>query len=115
MPLEPYGRFGNNKKTLHLSLTRWPSRALMVEPLTRCNQKMAKLSVRSGNGARAAQALRYEAHHTVLSKTYGALAELRRELADSKAGGWERGDLLRTFYGSGDYQRACFCVVGYFE
>src|SRR2546430_12642478 len=60
---------------------------------------MAKLSVRSGNGARAAQASRYDAHHTVLSKTYGALADLRRELADSKAAVGERGDLLRTFSG----------------
>ena len=48
----------------------------MIEPLTKSNQKMGKISLRSGNGARLAQASRYDAHHTVLSRTYGALAEL---------------------------------------
>src|SRR6058998_3000646 len=76
---------------------------------------MAKLSVRSGNGARAAQASRYDAHHTVLSKTYGALADLRRELADSKAAVGERGDLLRTFSGCADSQRAWLLLEDYFE
>ena len=76
---------------------------------------MAKLSVRSGNGARAAQASRYDAHHTVLSKTYGALADLRRELADSKAAVGERGDLLRTFSGCVDSQRAWLLLEDYFE
>src|SRR6266571_935946 len=69
---------------------------------------MAKLSVRSGNGARAAQASRYDAHHTVLSKTYG-------ELADSKAAVGERGDLLRIFSGCADSQRAWLLLEDYFE
>src|SRR6266853_984815 len=76
---------------------------------------MAKVSVRNGNGARAAQASRYDAHHTVLSKTYGALADLRRELADSKAAVGERGELLRTFSGCGDSQRAWLLLEDYFE
>src|SRR5438094_1678936 len=76
---------------------------------------MAKLSFRSGNGARAAQASRYDAHHRVLSKTYGALADLRRELADSKAAVGERGDLLRIFSGCGDSQRAWLLLEDYFE
>ena len=33
----------------------------------------------------AAGTAKYDAHHTVLSKTYGALADLRRELSDSKS------------------------------
>src|SRR5712671_2424874 len=54
----------------------------MIEPLTKSNQKLGKVSLRSGNGARLAHApSRYDAHHTVLSKTYGAFADLRRELA----------------------------------
>src|SRR5437899_10975798 len=76
---------------------------------------MAKLSVRSGNGARAAQASPYHAHHSVLSKSYGALADLRRELADSKAAVGERGDLLRTFSGCVDSQRAWLLLEDYFE
>src|SRR6266481_6334853 len=76
---------------------------------------MAKVSVRNGNGARAAQASRYDAHHTVLSKTYGTLADLRRELADSKAAVGERGDLLRTFSGCVDSQRAWLLLEDYFE
>ena len=46
---------------------------------------MAKVLLRNGNGLRSAQASKYDAHNTVLSKTYGALADLRRELADSPA------------------------------
>ena len=43
---------------------------------------MAKVLSRNGNGPRYAQASKYDARRTVLSKTYGALADLRRELAD---------------------------------
>src|SRR5258708_38967518 len=76
---------------------------------------MAKVSVRNGNGARAGQASRYDAHHRVLSKTDGALADLRRELADSKAAVGERGDLLRTFSGCGDSQRAWLLLEDYLQ
>ena len=52
---------------------------------------MAKVLLRNGNGSRSAQASKYDAQNTVLSKTYGALADLRRELADSKAVGRRTG------------------------
>ena len=52
---------------------------------------MAKALIRNGNGLRSAQASKYDAQNTVLSKTYGALADLRRELADSKAAVSETG------------------------
>ena len=39
---------------------------------------MAKVLFRNGNGSRSAQASKYDAQNTVLSKTYGALADLRR-------------------------------------
>ena len=46
---------------------------------------MAKVGKKTSRGPRfSAAAAKYDAHHTVLSKTYGALADLRRELADSK-------------------------------
>src|SRR3989442_8724176 len=76
---------------------------------------MAKLSVRSGNGARAAQASRYDAHHTVLSKTYGALADLRRELSDSTTAVAAREELLQNFAVCADSQRAWLLLEDYFE
>ena len=36
--------------------------------------QMAKASIRNGNGTRAGGATKYDAHHKVLSQTYGALA-----------------------------------------
>ena len=76
---------------------------------------MAKLSLRNGAGTRSAHSSKYDAHHTVLSKTYGALAELRRELADSKTDVAEREDLLRSFSSCGDSQRAWLFLEDYFE
>ncbi len=87
----------------------------MREPITGCNQKMAKVLSRSGNGQRSAQASKYDAHHTVLSKTYGALADLRRELSDSKADVAEREELLRTFAACVDSQKAWLLLEDYFE
>ena len=42
---------------------------------------MPKISVRNGNGHRAGTT-KYDAHHKVLTQTYGAFADLRRELSD---------------------------------
>src|SRR2546421_359345 len=90
----------------------------MIEPLTgsnRKNQKMAKVLLKSGSGVRGSQASKYDANNTVLSKTYGALAELRRELSDSKAAVSEREDLLRSFASCSDSQRAWLLLEDYFE
>ena len=76
---------------------------------------MAKFLSKSGNGSRCAQASKYDAHHTVLSKTYGALADLRRELADSKSAVSEREELLNTFATCADSQRAWLLLEDYFE
>src|SRR5580765_1184378 len=76
---------------------------------------MGRTLARNGNGSRAAQPSRYDAHHTVLSKTYGALADLRRELADSRTAVTEREDLLRNFSNCGDSQRAWLLLEDYFE
>src|SRR5215475_3730269 len=76
---------------------------------------MAKLLYRNGTGSRVAQASKYDAHNTVLSKTYGALAELRRELSDSKAAVVEREELLKSFAVCADSQRAWLLLEDYFE
>jgi hypothetical protein len=44
---------------------------------------MPKVAIRNPNGPRAG-GTKYDAHHKVLSQTYGAFADLRRELSDSK-------------------------------
>ena len=64
---------------------------------------------------RPAAATKYDAHHTVLNKTYGALAELRRELSDSKSAVEERAGLLKVFAECSDSQRAWLLLEDYFE
>src|ERR1039457_5952811 len=76
---------------------------------------MGKVLLRNGNGSRSAQASKYDAQNTVLSKTYGALADLRRELADSKTVVAEREELLRSFAACTDSQRAWLLLEDYFE
>src|SRR5579859_2947757 len=75
---------------------------------------MPRISARNGNGARNG-ATKYDAHHKVLSQTYGAFADLRRELSDSKNTVCEREDLLRTFSTCPDSQRAWLALEDYFE
>jgi superfamily II DNA or RNA helicase len=62
-----------------------------------------------------AAAAKYDAHHKVLSQTYGALADLRRELSDSKAAVGERTHLLQLFSSCVDSQRAWLLLEDYFE
>lgn len=58
---------------------------------------------------------KYDAHHIVLDKTYGAQADLRRELADSKSAVAERTELLAQFAQCSDSQRAWLILEDYFE
>src|SRR6266498_804201 len=76
---------------------------------------MPKLSTKNGRSGRFAGTAKYDANHTVLSKTYGALAELRRELADSKSRVAEREEILRIFSNCADSQRAWLLLEDYFE
>ena len=76
---------------------------------------MPKLGAKNGRSTRFPSATKYDAHHTVLSKTYGALADLRRELADSKERVAEREELLRNFSTCADSQRAWLLLEDYFE
>src|SRR3989475_13227996 len=76
---------------------------------------MPKAASNNGRSARIASTTKYDAHHTVLSKTYGAQADLRRELADSKARVGERAELLKQFSTCADPQRAWLLLEDYFE
>ncbi len=76
---------------------------------------MARTSTKNGNGSRSGPGSKYDAHHTVLTKTYGALADLRRELADSKAAVAERQELLNQFAACLDSQRSWLLLEDYFE
>jgi superfamily II DNA or RNA helicase len=58
---------------------------------------------------------KYDAHNKVLSQTYGALADLRRELSDSKSAVGERDELLKAFAQCGDSQRSWLLLEDYFE
>ena len=75
---------------------------------------MPKISARNTNGARTS-ATKYDAHHKVLSQTYGAFADLRRELSDSKSTVAEREEILRAFAACPDSQRAWLSLEDYFE
>jgi len=75
---------------------------------------MSKISIRNGTAPRAGTT-KYDAHHKVLSQTYGAFADLRRELSDSKATVNEREDLLKSFATCPDSQRSWLLLEDYFE
>src|SRR5579872_2291234 len=87
----------------------------MIDRCPDATNQMAKVSARNGNALRSPGTTKYDAHHTVLSKTYGALADLRRELADSKAAITQRTDILTQFSSCGDSQRAWLLLEDYFE
>ena len=76
---------------------------------------MSRVAPRTGRPARLAGATKYDAHHNVLSKTYGALADLRRELSDSKTRVAEREEVLKIFAECADSQRAWLLLEDYFE
>ena len=76
---------------------------------------MPRTPTKNGNGTPRAGASKYDAHHKVLSQTYGAFADLRRELSDSKTTVSEREDLLKIFAPCPDSQRAWLALEDYFE
>ncbi len=76
---------------------------------------MAKTTRKTGSTTKSGTTTKYDAHHTVLTKTYGALADLRRELSDSKAAVAERTELLQMFSDCSDSQRAWLLLEDYFE
>ena len=76
---------------------------------------MPKALIRNSNGLRPVGTTKYDAHQKVLSQTYGAFADLRRELSDSKATVAEREEILRNFAVCADSQRAWLLLEDYFE
>lgn len=58
---------------------------------------------------------KYDANNIVLDKTYGAWADLRRELSDSKTDLADRKELLEQFATCTDSQRAYLILDDYFE
>ena len=76
---------------------------------------MAKASSKNGRSSRFSSSTKYDAHHTVLSKTYGDKAELRRELAEPKSKVSERDELLKLLAECADSQRAWLLLEDYFE
>jgi SNF2 family DNA or RNA helicase len=70
---------------------------------------------KNGSPVRAPATSKYDANHSVLREAYGALAELRRELSDSKAAVAERTELLKMFADCTDSQRAWLLLEDYFE
>jgi superfamily II DNA or RNA helicase len=75
---------------------------------------MPKVAIRNPNGPRTG-GTKYDAHHKVLSQTYGAFADLRRELSDSKETVHGREDILKSFATCPDSQRSWLLLEDYFE
>jgi superfamily II DNA or RNA helicase len=76
---------------------------------------MSKVSGKNGNGSRTNGNTKYDANNKVLTQTYGLMADLRRELSDSKAAVGERQEMLRIFSTCPDSQRAWLLLEDYFE
>ncbi|HEX3857164.1 MAG TPA: hypothetical protein VHY30_07710, partial [Verrucomicrobiae bacterium] len=75
---------------------------------------MPKVAIRNPNGPRTG-GTKYDAHHKVLSQTYGAFADLRRELSDSKETVHGREDILKSFATCPNSQRSWLLLEDYFE
>ena len=75
---------------------------------------MTRVPRKNGSSPRSITT-KYDAHNSVLEKTYGAFAGLRRELADSKAAVAERTERLQSFAQCADPQRAWLLLEDYFE
>src|SRR5882724_10495423 len=87
----------------------------MIDRCSQATNQMAKVPSKGANGSRPSATTKYDAHHTVLSKTYGALADLRRELADSRAAVAQRTEILNQFAQCADSQRSWLLLEDYFE
>src|SRR5438093_6790709 len=76
---------------------------------------MTRVSRKNGHAPRSLTTPKYDANNSVLDKTYGAFADLRRELADSKTAVAERTERLQTFAHCADPQRAWLLLEDYLE
>jgi superfamily II DNA or RNA helicase len=76
---------------------------------------MSRISRKAPAAGGSGGTTKYDAHHKVLDKTYGAQAGLRRELSDSKAAVAGRAEILAAFADCADPQRAWLLLEDYFE
>jgi hypothetical protein len=76
---------------------------------------MARNVRKTAVATKSAASSRYDAHHKVLTTTYGSFADLRRELADSKEKVAERENVLKLFATCVDPQRAYLLLDDYLE
>jgi hypothetical protein len=76
---------------------------------------MARPSRRNGSSPRTNGRTKYDANNLVLDRTYGARADLRRELSDTREAVAERAEILRIFGDCADPQRAWLLLEDYFE
>jgi len=76
---------------------------------------MARAARKNGHAPRTPITTKYDANNLVLEKTYGAFADLRRELADTKAAVSGRTEVLQNFSECGDPQRAWLLLEDYLE
>ncbi|MCX8108645.1 MAG: ATP-dependent helicase, partial [Verrucomicrobiae bacterium] len=71
--------------------------------------------IKNGGPGRTPGTSKYDANQSALKNAYGAFADLRRELADSKAAIEERTEVLKLFADCTDSQRAWLLLEDYFE
>ncbi len=76
---------------------------------------MPRPASKNGTTPRSSSAPKYDANNTVLNSTYGAYADLRRELSDSKNAVNDRTKLLLGFAECPDPQRGWLLLEDYFE
>src|SRR5277367_1610095 len=76
---------------------------------------MTKSSRKTNATTASGNTTKFDAHHHVLARTYGAQADLRRELSDSKTAVAERTEILNIFADCNDPQRAWLLLEDYFE
>lgn len=76
---------------------------------------MPRIAQKNGTTSRSGTAPKYDANNKVLNSTYGAFADLRRELSDSKTAVKERTELLKGFANCPDPQRGWLMLEDYFE
>src|SRR5688572_24578268 len=70
---------------------------------------------RNNGHARAAAPAKYDAHHNVLNKAYGAFADLPPQPSDNKPTGAQRTDLLHLFGPLPDFPPPWLLLEDYFE
>ena len=76
---------------------------------------MPRPTSKNGTTHRSGSAPKYDANNKVLNSTYGAFADLRRELSDSKNAVNDRMKLLHGFAECPDPQRGWLLLEDYFE